>query len=57
MNADSVMQRGKSAAGKLVDITRAEFKANPFPYYAQLREHQPVMRARMGRLEGWLLTR
>jgi hypothetical protein len=39
------------------DITRAEFKANPFPYYAQLREHQPVMRARMGRLEGWLLTR
>ena len=57
MNADSVMQGGKSATGKLVDITRAEFKANPFPYYAQLREHQPVMRARMGRLEGWLLTR
>ena len=39
MNADSVMQGGKSATGKLVDITRAEFKANPFPYYAQLREH------------------
>lgn len=43
--------------GKLVDITRAEFKANPFPFYAELRERHPVYRARSGQLQGWLLTR
>lgn len=43
--------------GKLVDITRPEWKANPFPFYAELRAKQPVYRVRAGRLEGWLLTR
>ncbi len=43
--------------GRLVDITRPEFKANPFPFYAELRENLPVYRARMGRLEGLLVTR
>lgn len=43
--------------GKLVDITRPEWKANPFPFYAELRANHPVYRARVGRMEGWLLTR
>ena len=43
--------------GQLVNITRAEFKADPFPFYAELREHHPVYRGRSGQLEGWLLTR
>lgn len=43
--------------GRLIDITRAEFKANPFPFYAQLRKSEPVYRARSGSLEGFLITR
>ena len=41
----------------LMDITDATFKANPFPFYAALRADQPVCRARIGQMEGWLLTR
>jgi cytochrome P450 PksS len=45
------------ARGALVDITRAEFKADPFPFYAALRAEKPVFRVRMGRIEGYLVTR
>lgn len=44
-------------AGKLIDITRPEWKADPFPFYAALRKSQPVYRVRMGSMEGWLVTR
>lgn len=56
MSTESV---GSPAAGsgRLFDITRAEHKADPFPLYARLRKDQPVFRAKMGRMEGWLLTR
>lgn len=47
----------RAPAGRLVDITRPELKANPFPFYSTLRAREPVYRARMGGLEGWLLTR
>lgn len=47
---------GRSRGG-LVDITRAEFKADPFPFYAALRAEKPVCRARLGQMEGYLVTR
>ena len=55
MNGVSVDQ--KPPASRPVDITRAEFKADPFPFYASLRQSQPVYRARIGRMEAWLVTR
>lgn len=58
MTAVSIASPSPSpAAGRLMDITRAEFKANPFPYYAELRKTAPVHRARIRQMEGWLLTR
>jgi cytochrome P450 len=45
-----------STAG-LLDITRPDFKADPFLFYARLRTTQPVYRARMGRMNAWLITR
>ena len=48
----------KSARGvRLLDITSPAFKADPYPFYARLRAEQPVARARMGKLETWLITR
>jgi cytochrome P450 PksS len=47
----------RRARGGLVDITRSEFKADPFPFYAALRADKPVCRIRMGRLEGYIVTR
>ena len=42
-----------------VDITNATFKANPFPYYAQLRDEAPVhpVMLRMTKQRAWLVTR
>jgi cytochrome P450 PksS len=57
MTTLSVEQYAPRPAGHLMDITRPDFKADPFPFYAMLRAYEPVYRARMGRLEGWLLTR
>ena len=57
MSAALVDKHAARSAGPLIDITRPEFKANPFPYYANLRDREPVSRARMGRMEGWLVTR
>ncbi len=51
----TLLQQGRS--GKPLNLTRAEFKADPFPFYAKLREHHPVYRAKSGQLEGWLVTR
>ncbi|MFN8442183.1 MAG: cytochrome P450 [Caldilineaceae bacterium] len=40
-----------------INIARREFRANPFPFYAWLREEHPVYKARMGRTDVWLVTR
>lgn len=40
-----------------INITTRQFKANPFPFYAQLRAEQPVYRAKLGRQDAWLVTR
>ena len=57
MSAALVDKQAERSTSPLIDITRPEFKANPFPYYAKLRDREPVSRARMGRMEGWLVTR
>ncbi|MCX6050335.1 MAG: cytochrome P450 [Chloroflexi bacterium] len=43
--------------GPRIDVTKAAFKANPFPFYARLRTEQPVYPARLGRQNAWLVTR
>ena len=43
--------------GTLRDITDRQFKADPYPFYASLRAQHPVYRARMGKLDAWLITR
>ena len=40
------------------DLASPEFKANPYPYYAQLRSETPVYRVRAAfGLTAWLITR
>ncbi|HEY1012743.1 MAG TPA: cytochrome P450 [Herpetosiphonaceae bacterium] len=43
--------------GALFDITRPEFKADPFPYLAEWRAKQPIVKVKAGMLEAWLVTR
>ncbi|MEE8600721.1 cytochrome P450 family protein [Euzebya tangerina] len=42
-----------------VDITASTFKADPFPFYAQLRQTAPVAQVNAGKRMGsaWILTR
>jgi len=41
-----------------VNIATSEFKANPFPFYAQLRSEAPVYRTKLpDRRDVWLVTR
>src|SRR5574340_68721 len=40
-----------------VDVTSAKFKANPFPFYAQLRAEAPVFPVTIMKQRAWLLTR
>ncbi len=41
-----------------IDVTDAAFKANPFPFYAQLRAEAPVFLVTLPRNQhGWLVTR
>ena len=49
---------GRSLLHDPIDIASPEFKANPFPYYAQLRAESPVHRVnlRIGS-RPWLVTR
>ena len=43
---------------KNVDISSAGFKANPYPFYAQLRDQAPVHRITLGdKRTAWLVTR
>ncbi|MGI8911854.1 MAG: cytochrome P450 family protein [Rubrobacteraceae bacterium] len=40
------------------DLASPEFKANPYPFYARLRDEAPVWRTRLpGRRAAWLVTR
>src|SRR5947208_9943583 len=40
-----------------VDVTDATFKANPFPFYAQLRAEAPVFPVTLMKQRAWLITR
>src|SRR5438046_10324560 len=43
-----------------VDVTNAKFKANPFPFYAQLRAEAPVFPVTVPmptKQRAWLITR
>ena len=41
-----------------IDVTAPEFKANPFPFYAQLRAEAPVFQVALPRNQpAWLVTR
>src|SRR5690242_2019332 len=40
-----------------VDVTDATFKANPFPFYAQLRAEAPVFPVQFIKRRAWLITR
>src|SRR5712692_11680005 len=41
-----------------VDVTDATFKANPFPFYAQLRAEAPVFPVKLPtKQRAWLITR
>jgi len=40
-----------------VDVTSASFKANPFPFYAQLRAQVPVFPVTLMKQRAWLITR
>ena len=43
---------------KNVDISSAAFKANPYPFYAQLRDEAPVHRITLGdKRTAWLVSR
>src|SRR5437660_3797369 len=39
------------------DVTNASFKANPFPFYAQLRAEAPVFPVTLMKQRAWLITR
>lgn len=41
-----------------IDVTNAQFKANPFPFYARLRAEAPVFAVMVrGKQRAWLVTR
>ena len=41
-----------------IDINSPIFKANPFPFYRQLRNEAPVCRIKVSRNQyAWLITR
>jgi len=47
----------RSTRADAVNLASREFKANPYPYYAQLREEAPVFRKTMTMETAWLITR
>lgn len=42
---------------KMSDLARPTFKANPYPYYARLRDESPVCATELLGQSGWLVTR
>ncbi len=48
----------EALAMKLVDISKPQFKANPYPFYAELRAVQPVFQIKLPDGQtAWLITR
>lgn len=51
-------ERAREASGAApLDITTPEWKADPFPLYARLREERPVCRVTVNGVGGWMVTR
>lgn len=42
---------------RIQDLTRSQFKANPYPFYARLRAEAPVCPTRFLGARAWLITR
>jgi cytochrome P450 PksS len=59
MSLLSVLTRKRrKPAGDEINITTAEYKANPYPFYARLRAEAPVFRVTLpDRQAAWLITR
>ncbi len=59
MSLSSVRRRRRrDRAARAVNITSAEFKADPYPFYARLRNEAPVFRVTLpDRQTAWLVTR
>jgi cytochrome P450 PksS len=59
MSRSSVLRRSRQQpAGNSVNITSAEFKADPYPFYTRLRAEAPVFRVTLpDRQSAWLVTR
>ncbi len=57
-NHDNDIYINKKRTKKKVDVTSAKFKANPFPFYAQLRAEAPVFPVTLPtKQRAWLVTR
>ena len=48
---------GSTSSIAPVDVTSATFKANPFPFYEQLRAEAPVFPVTLIKERAWLITR
>src|SRR5271166_4571460 len=59
MSLSSVLRRRRQQpTGDVVNITSAQFKADPYPFYARLRAEAPVFRVTLpDRQSAWLVTR
>jgi cytochrome P450 len=59
MSLSSVLRRNRQQPpGDAVNITSAQFKADPYPFYARLRAEAPVFRVTLpDRQTAWLVTR
>ena len=42
---------------KMSELARPSFKANPYPFYARLRDEAPICATELVGHPGWLVTR
>jgi cytochrome P450 PksS len=57
MGLSSFLRSRQQPAVDPVNITSAEFKADPYPFYARLRVEEPVFRMTLpDRQSAWLVT-
>ena len=56
---EGLIARGRGTMKEIaVDLASPEFKADPYPFFARLRETAPVCRVILpGKQAAWLLTR
>ena len=58
MKKDTITVTAPGKSIEPVDVTSASFKANPFPFYAQLRAEAPVFPVKLPtKQRAWLITR